>query len=47
MKKLLYLLLFVSPALAVQQSPFDAQAIKPEFQDVQDSSLYLPMKDGT
>ncbi|PYP90466.1 MAG: hypothetical protein DMG65_11605 [Candidatus Angelobacter sp. Gp1-AA117] len=47
MKKLLYLLLFVSPALAVQQSPFDAPAAKPEFQDVQDSSLYLPMKDGT
>lgn len=47
MKKLLFLLLFVSQVLAVQLGPFDAPDIKPEFQDVQDSSLYLPMNDGT
>lgn len=46
MKRLLSILILIVPCGAAAQSPFTAPDRKLEFQDVQASSLYVPMRDG-
>jgi hypothetical protein len=47
MKLLLSLLLFAGSSFAMNKDPFNAPQVPTEFKDVQDSSLYVAMKDGT
>jgi predicted acyl esterase len=47
MKAFLSFILFASSYLASAQNPFNAPAVPAEFKEVQDRSLYVPMKDGT
>ena len=46
MKCLLWILIFLVPCSATAQSPFTAPDRNPEFQDLEPSSLYVPMRDG-
>jgi uncharacterized protein len=46
MKSVLLAIVFVIPSVGVCQSPFLAPNKKPTFRDVQQSSLYVPMRDG-
>jgi len=45
-KRLLSAFLLATSAVAAPQNPFTAADVKTEFQDVQSSSLYVPMRDG-
>jgi len=47
MKRLLCILLLAGSLQAAKDDPFTSVAPKPEFQELQSSSLYVPMKDGT
>ena len=47
MKLLLSLVLFAGSNLAMSKDPFNAPEVPAEFEDVQNSSLYVAMKDGT
>ena len=47
MKLLLSLVLFVGSCLAINKDAFNTPEVPAEFKDVQDSSLYVAMKDGT
>lgn len=46
MKRLVLILLLAISAKAAPQDPFAAPGRKPEFQDLQAASLYVPMRDG-
>jgi putative CocE/NonD family hydrolase len=46
MKRLIWTLLLAVSANAALQDPFTAPVRKPEFQDIQASSLYVPMRDN-
>jgi hypothetical protein len=46
MKHILLVLILAVSVLAAPKNPFSAPSQKPEFQEVQASSLYLPMSDG-
>jgi len=46
MKRLIWTLLFAVSALPAPQGPFTAPVQKPEFDDIQASSLYVPVRDS-
>ncbi len=46
MKRLPLTFILAASVVAASQSPFTARPQKPEFQEVQASSLYVPMRDG-
>jgi putative CocE/NonD family hydrolase len=46
MKRLLWIFILLAPCPAAAQNPFSAPGQKPEFQEVQAFSLYVPMRDG-
>jgi uncharacterized protein len=47
MKRMLWILLLAPSLLAAERAPFSAPAVAPEFREVESTSLYLPMHDGT
>ena len=46
MQRTLWIAILVASAVSAGQSPFTAPNHEPEFQEVQASSLYVPMRDG-
>ena len=46
MKRFLWIFILLAPCPAAAQSPFAAPEQKPEFQEAQASSRYVPMRDG-